>query len=160
MTEILVIGAGAAGLRAALTLCERGRERGVRVTVLEADSRVGGGIGSERHGEWRVERGPATVQQGSPGFLPLIEHLGLGSAAVTSDERADRRYLFLDGALQAVPAKPPALLSSPILPFSAKLRLLREPFVKPAAEGSPDESIAAFVGRRWARRWPSGWSTR
>src|SRR5258708_2556396 len=90
MREIVVI--GAAGLRAALVLCERGRERAVQVTVLEADSRVGGRIGSEQQGEWRVERGPATVQEGSPGLLPLIERLGLGGAAVTSDERADRRY--------------------------------------------------------------------
>src|SRR5690606_30010536 len=44
----------------------------------------------------------------------------------------------------------PALLTTPLLSLRAKLRLLREPFARPAPGPAPgsDESLAAFVRRR------------
>jgi oxygen-dependent protoporphyrinogen oxidase len=51
-----------------------------------------------------------------------------------------------------MPSGPASLLGSSLLPPSAKLALLREPFVgRPAAGG--EESIAAFVRRRLGQRW-------
>src|SRR5262249_49853919 len=55
--------------------------------------------------------------------------------------------VYADGRLQAVPMSPPALVKTKLISNAAKLRLLREPFVKARSEGG-EESVASFVRRR------------
>lgn len=59
---------------------------------------------------------------------------------------ADRRAIFVRGRVRFLPAKPPELLRSNILPWWAKLRLLLEPFSFRGPTGV-DESLGQF-GRR------------
>jgi monoamine oxidase len=72
-TEILVIGAGMAGLTAARALAEAGR----KVTLLEASSRVGGRILTHRAGETATELGAEFVHGKPPELWALIEEAGL-----------------------------------------------------------------------------------
>lgn len=145
MKTAAVIGAGAAGLSCALALAEGGRA----VTLIEAEDRVGGRIGSRRVGPYIVETGPASLAEGWEGLLPFISKIGLDRDLVISDDRATKRYVYHGGKLRTAPGKPPELIGSDILPFAAKLRMLAEPLIPRGSD--PDESIGSFARRRLGR---------
>jgi monoamine oxidase len=88
--DVLVIGAGMAGLTAARALAEAG----VRVLVLEAQNRVGGRILTERIGDQVIELGAEFVHGRPPELLALIEEAGL-----TLTERDGAMLSFEDGRL-------------------------------------------------------------
>ena len=73
-TDVLVLGAGMAGLAAARAL----RERGVRVTVVEARDRVGGRVLSHIHASGTVaELGAEFIHGRAPELWALIEESGV-----------------------------------------------------------------------------------
>jgi oxygen-dependent protoporphyrinogen oxidase len=172
--HIVIIGGGAAGLSTALALLDTCRSRGgavvsdgsaggeggLRVTVLEAREQIGGRIGSEQHGGFTVETGPATLQENAPGLMELVARLQLQKDLVVSDERANRRYLWRAGRLRRLPSKPQEVLTSDALSLPARLRLLTEPLMpprSPVAGGSspgqlPEETVAEFCRRRLGAR--------
>jgi monoamine oxidase len=88
--DVLVIGAGMAGLTAARALAEAG----LRVLVLEAQNRVGGRILTERVGDQVIELGAEFVHGRPPELLALIEEAGL-----TLTERDGTMLSFEDGRL-------------------------------------------------------------
>ncbi len=73
MKTIVVVGAGVAGLAAAVQLAEAGHG----VIVLEASSRVGGRIRTEYAGDIAIETGAEFVHGKPPETLALLESLGL-----------------------------------------------------------------------------------
>src|SRR6185295_2049338 len=141
--DILVIGGGISGLTAAFHLARSGR----RVAVLEASMRVGGSIETRADGAWRFEMGPNTVVENDESVGRLIRDCGLEGEKITAAASAKRRYLYKDGRLVPLPAGPGGFLTTPLFPLSAKLRLLREPWIGRPADGL-EESIAQFVRRR------------
>ena len=140
-SRVVVIGGGISGLTAAWAL----RQRGVEVVVLEASARAGGAIATERTGGYVAERGPNSLFE-SPPVARLVAEVGLASARVAADAAARRRYLVRGGRLVALPASPPALLTTRVLSWRGKLRLALEPFVRRGT--AADESVAQLVRRR------------
>jgi protoporphyrinogen/coproporphyrinogen III oxidase len=141
--DVLVIGGGISGLTTAFHLVRSGR----RVAVLEASARVGGSIETWTEGAWRFEMGPNTVVENDASIGRLIRDCGLEGEKITAAASAKRRYLYKDGRLVPLPAGPGGFLATPLFPLSAKLRLLREPWIGKPADGV-EESIAQFVRRR------------
>lgn len=90
--DVLVVGAGIAGLACARTLAENG----LRVGVLEATGRVGGRIRTERLGEEVIELGAEFVHGRPPELLALIAEAGL-----TLSERGGTELSFEAGRLTA-----------------------------------------------------------
>ncbi len=140
--QVAVIGAGITGLSAAVEL----RGRGAQVTVFEAADRAGGVISTIRRDGYLVEAGPTSLTA-SAGLEALIDRLALGPKRLTPSAAAKRRFIVRDGAVVALPSGPLDLVSTRALSASAKLRLLREPFVSATMDGD-DESVADLVRRR------------
>ncbi len=144
----LILGGGVSGLVTAWQLQKRGE-----VTELwEAQDTVGG---------W-VHTLPWPDLEGRPGYLER----GPQGVLVAPDSAVDRLFKELDlevrspghgarwvgknGALIPVPAAPVALLLSKLLSFSAKLRMMMEPFI-PVRSAEPEEGLSEFVTRRLGR---------
>jgi len=139
--EVAVVGAGAAGLAAALEL----RARGADVALLEAGDAPGGVMRSERAQGFLFERGPNAFQV-KPAALAFLRRHGLEGALVPAAPEARLRSLLRDGRLVPVPTGIAAALTTPLLSPRGKLRALAEPFVR---RGDPTgESVAGFVSRR------------
>jgi oxygen-dependent protoporphyrinogen oxidase len=141
--DTLIVGAGISGLTTAFHLSRGGQ----RVAVLEASSRVGGSIETQTEGSWRFELGPNTVLESHESVGRLIREASLEEEKITASPAAKRRYLWKGGRLHPLPSGPPGFIRTPLFPASAKLRLLREPWI-PKLRGDAEESIADFVRRR------------
>lgn len=139
--DSVIIGAGVSGLVAAHRL----KKMGCDPLLIESGDRVGGVIQSREVEGFLIECGPNSLR-GLHEFLDLVEELNLTGELITADPRAPA-YIYADGRLQAAPMSPFALVKTELISNSAKLRLLREPFVKARREGG-EESVASFVRRR------------
>lgn len=137
--KTVIIGAGWSGLAAATFL----QERGQHVRVLEASPRPGGRIKTHREDGYLVEAGPHGVIPSSPATRALLDASKV--TLVTAPPNAPRFVVHKNRA-QALPSKPPEIITTPLLSATAKARLLTEPFHKP---GSKDETVGAFARRRF-----------
>jgi oxygen-dependent protoporphyrinogen oxidase len=143
MTDVLVVGAGLAGLSAAHRL----QQLGADVRVVERSAVAGGHVRTIVRDGWRCEWGPNSFLGGAAALHGLSAELGL--VPVEARAAAKKRYLFLDGKLQALPASPAEALTSPLLPASAKLRLLAEPLQR--TKPRDDETVREFFEKRLGR---------
>ena len=91
MPDSLILGAGIAGLAAAVILAEAG----VRVTVLEAGSRVGGRIRTAYPDGIAVELGAEFVHGKPPALLTLLQQLGLSA----TERKGTMVFHTVDGSL-------------------------------------------------------------
>ncbi|MDJ0789805.1 MAG: protoporphyrinogen oxidase [Myxococcota bacterium] len=138
-TDALVVGAGVAGLSAALAL----DARGLSVSVVEARERIGGAVYTESVGDYRVERGASTMRV-SAEALAALQLGGAEPALLKATPESRSRYLVRSGAL--APLGLAALWTRGHLSGRACLRLLAEPFRR-RGDGAA-ESVAEFVSRR------------
>lgn len=143
MKAVAIIGAGITGLTAAFRL----RGRNVPVTVYEAGPRTGGVIQTIRREGYLAECGPNAILETSPRIGELIDNAGLRASVLYSDPRAGKRFVVRDGRPVPLPASPAAFCATHLFSLRAKLRLLKEPFIRPAPE-TEEESVAEFVRRR------------
>lgn len=141
--DAVVIGAGISGLTTAFWLALGNR----RVVVLEAAERVGGAITTWRQDGWIFELGPNTVLESRKAVTDLIRDAHLGERRIEAAPAGSRRYIWSQETLEPLPSGPPGFLKTSLFPLSAKLRLLREPWI-PRAPEEVEESIAQFVRRR------------
>lgn len=92
--EVLIIGAGMAGLTAARALAESG----ISVLVLEAQNRIGGRIHTQHIGTEAIELGAEFIHGRSPELWALIDEAGLETY-----ERDGAQICFDDSGLNACP---------------------------------------------------------
>lgn len=150
-TCVAIIGGGIAGLAAAWYLQQQGK----RYVLLEASSRYGGLLRSERYDGHTIEYGPDAFITRKPWAYDLAHEIGLGNQIIAVNNTPERIYILADGQLVPmpdglrllVPTDIPAFLESPLLSWGGKLRLLMDQFL-PAREGDNDESLADFIVRR------------
>jgi len=155
--RIVVLGAGLSGLTAAHRLFQRANETGLdlEVVVLEARRRVGGAIWTDREDGFILEGGADSFISNKPEALALCRELGLEDRLIHTDERFRRSFVVKhgrplpvpEGFVLMAPRKLGPLLSSPILSWRGKLRMLMD-LVLPRRLDGADESLAGFVQRR------------
>ena len=141
--DVIVVGGGISGLACAWGL----ERRGVRVILLEAATRAGGCIGTVREQGCLFESGPNSALETTPLIATLLRELGIDGARIEANPQSRNRYVLRAGKLVAVPLSPPAFLATPLFSIRAKLKLLREPFIRAGNPGI-EESVADFVRRR------------
>ncbi|MBV8281121.1 MAG: protoporphyrinogen oxidase [Candidatus Eremiobacteraeota bacterium] len=140
--DVAVVGGGISGLTAAYALRKAGRN----AVLLEASQGFGGCMGSVRAQPYLADRGPQSFVA-TPPLVELIHDLGLDEQVIAAGASGARRYIYRHGALIPVPMSPGALVGTPLLSLSAKLRLAGEFFVRNRPT-SDDESVASFLARR------------
>src|ERR1700704_4812570 len=138
----VVIGAGISGLVCAYAL----NKAGIDVLVLEAASRVGGVICSDRRDGFLLELGAQSFS-GTATLRALCAELGLAEQLLQAPANAPR-YVLIGGKLKQVPLNPVAMLVSSLLSPATKWKIARDAF---GATSAPeiDESVAAFVRRKF-----------
>lgn len=139
----LIVGSGISGLTRAWTLAKQGHS----VQVWESQSQPGGAIRSIRHDGYLIEAGPNSLQNTDPRIGELISELDLSDDALTADRAASRRYILLGGKPVPTPSSPFSAITTPLLSFGAKLRILREPWIPKRTDDSI-ESLGDMVRRR------------
>ena len=145
MKTVAIVGGGITGLSTAEAITRAAGD--VRAIVLEAADRPGGKITTQTEDGFVVEAGPHGFLDKEPAAMALVERVGLGSALVKANEASARRYIVRAGQLRLLPMSPPAFLFSSVLPFAARMRVLKEPW----AAGPPDgveETVWDFAARR------------
>ncbi|MEY4606949.1 MAG: hypothetical protein RLY45_1709 [Actinomycetota bacterium] len=132
--DVVVIGAGLAGLRCAVDLASQGLD----VVVVEARHRVGGRVWSHRFANGQVcERGAEFVDGHHAAVLGLAAELGLGISDRVSD--VDLDGTLVDAGGRAVPMRLHATLADDVARWDHALHSL-DPLTAP-----DDASLAVLI---------------
>ena len=142
--QVAVIGAGISGLSCAYRL----RQRGLSVVVLESRPQAGGVIGTVERNGFLFESGPQSFLA-IKSIMELIRALGIEDEVLEANFRAPR-YVYKRGRLHSVPMSPPAILTTSLLSFSSRIRVISEPFRR-TAPPKFDESVSDFVRRKFGQ---------
>ena len=121
--DVVVVGAGMAGLTAARALTEAG----MKVLVVEAQDRIGGRIWTRHVGDEAIELGAEFIHGRPPELWALIEEAGLETY-----ERGGAQLCFEDGALSDC---------------SGEMATVFEPLEKLEDFDGPDMSFAEYLDR-------------
>ena len=158
--RVVVVGGGISGLAAAHRLMELDRDgpHDIRVTLLEANQRMGGTIGTEHVSGFLVESGPDSFIAEKPWGLQLCERLGIASNLISLGFARRKIYVVHQGSLVPLPegfilmapTRLWPLIRTPLFSWSAKLRILLELFL-PRGRRVEDESMGSFVRRRFGQ---------
>lgn len=156
----MIVGGGVSGLAAAHRLAARAQSSAVplEVLLLEASSRLGGVVRTERREGFLLEGGPDSFISEKPEAVALAREIGLESQLIGTNETHRRAFIVREGRLRRVPEGFQLLAPARLLPFftsdfigwRAKARIALELFV-PRKRGDEDESLAGFVRRRFGR---------
>ena len=162
MKRIIIIGGGITGLAAAHRLVELAKENALEfeVTLLEASSRLGGTIQTERRDGFLLERGPDSFISEKPEALDLVKRLGLESQLIETNTEHRRSLIVRNGRLRPVPEGFQLLGPSRLWPFvtsdifswTGKARMALDLLLpRGNTNQDVDESLAQFVRRRFGR---------
>jgi len=151
--DVVIIGGGIAGLAAAFEL----RGRGLSVRVLERAARPGGVIVTEQFDGWTIDSGPDSLLVQKPAAVTLCRELGIADRLVPTLTprtafvlREGQLHAITEGSFLGFPITLGALARSRLFSLAGKARMAGE-VLTPRRTSDEDESIAAFVGRRFGR---------
>jgi oxygen-dependent protoporphyrinogen oxidase len=161
--RVAIIGGGISGLTAAFRLTELAPQ--TELALFEAANRLGGVIRTAEHDNCLVEQAADSFITKSPWALDLCRRIGLDGELISTNAANRRAFVVRGGRLLPVPdgfvimmpRKLWPVLTSPVLSWRGKLRLLAEPLIQMRPDASDpsapaneqfDESVAAFTTRR------------
>ncbi|MFM8635395.1 MAG: protoporphyrinogen oxidase [Planctomycetia bacterium] len=160
--HVVIVGGGIAGLAAAEQLLRHAPDQAPtrqppRVTIIEPSGRPGGVVASVRQDGWLIERSADSFLAARPEGIDLVTRLGLAHELIGIQPRVRRALILHRGRMVPVPAgfrllapgRVAPLLTTPLLSWRGKLRLLYEPFI-PTGRAA-DESLEQFAMRRLGR---------
>jgi len=145
--RVVVIGAGISGLTIAYWL----KKSGFDVTVLEKENRTGGSIITESTNGFLIDLGPNSTLETSKVLTDLIDDLGLVDEKIYASETSANRFIVKNGNLHSVPTSLTGFLKTSLFSTRAKIRLVKEPFIKPTH--TDDISLAEFVRYRLGKEF-------
>ncbi|XCN73961.1 MAG: protoporphyrinogen oxidase [Candidatus Electrothrix aestuarii] len=144
--DVLIIGAGLSGLAAATFL--KHKEPNISLLIIEQGDHPGGAVRSH------IEEG-YLAEGGAHGFLDnalesrvLVHEAGLVEEVEKAPLSEFVRYICLDGKLQLIPQSPGKILKAPLVPWTAKLRVLADLWKKPLAD---EPTVAQWMEHRFGK---------
>ena len=154
--RVVVVGGGITGLATAHYLRRSAAAGRLDVVVLEAAPRPGGKLRTECRDGFLVEAGPDSFLTAKPAAVELCRELGLADALIPQLQPRGA-YVLRRGRLVPIPAgmrlvhptRPWPLLRSPLLSPAGRLRALAHPLVPPRRDAGADQSVGAYVRRRY-----------
>jgi oxygen-dependent protoporphyrinogen oxidase len=146
--KALIIGGGISGLSAAYYLSKAG----IRPTLLERKPRIGGVIQTSVQQGCVLEEGPDGFLGAKPWAMNLIRELGLADQVIGSNDHSRITYIVKNGRLvrmpeglmMMVPTKIMPIARTPLLSWTAKIRMGLEVFRQPRGQ-QPDRSVHDFL---------------
>ncbi len=142
-----IIGGGISGLTTAYLL----QQKGIQVKLFEKNIFPGGNIRTEKINGYLIEHGPNSTLETTPLINTLLDSLGIMDRKIYASESAKKRYILKNGKLFPLPMSPIAFIKTKLFSISAKLRLLKEPFIK--SKSNELETIAEFTERRLGKEF-------
>jgi oxygen-dependent protoporphyrinogen oxidase len=147
-SKVIIIGGGISGLSAAYYLSKAG----MRATLVEKDSRLGGVICTDNMYGCVIEGGPDGFMAAKPWALELIRELGLGDQVIGSNDHSRVTYILKrghlvpmpDGLMMMVPTKIMPLVGTRLLSWGCKIRMGLEFFRRPSGKRE-DRSVYEFL---------------
>jgi protoporphyrinogen/coproporphyrinogen III oxidase len=159
--DVVVIGGGIAGLAAAHHVAELAATRPPSgpLVLLEAGTRLGGTIATERVGGYVIESGADSILTEKPWGLALCRRLGLEDRMIRTRDSERRTFIVHGGRLHPLPEGFMLLAPTSLLPlvrsrlfsWPGKLRMACDLVLPRGRRAGEDESLASFVGRRLGR---------
>ena len=154
MKRVVIVGGGIAGLSTAWSL-SREASRGLEVTLLEREERLGGKVRTDAVDGYVLEQGPDSFLTTRTEALRLCEELGIDGRLQPRLPRPVPSYIAYrhvlsplpDGFSVALPLDTAALAMSPLLSEDGRRRAVKEPAM-PTWSGTADESVASFMTRK------------
>ena len=135
-----VVGAGISGL----TVVHELRKEGHEAVCFEALSEPGGVMRSVEVGGRVLELGPQRLRL-TPTVGSLLDELGLRDEVVFGDDDQPL-YVYYDDDLKVVPLSVREALTTDLLSWRGKARILAEPFTRGAREG---ETVDGYLTRKF-----------
>ncbi|MCA9186840.1 MAG: protoporphyrinogen oxidase, partial [Planctomycetales bacterium] len=154
--DVAIVGGGISGLATAHRLRELAPQ--LSVVVLESRNRLGGVLETVREAGFLLEGGPDNFITNVPWAVDLCRRIGFAEQLITTNPDQRNAFVVRRGKLEKIPpgfvVMAPSrlwpLVSTPILSPWGKLRMAGE-YIVPARRDAGDESLAAFVRRRFGR---------
>ncbi|GAB6065359.1 protoporphyrinogen oxidase [Aquifex pyrophilus] len=143
MREVVVVGSGISGLSVAYRL----KKKGFNVVVYEKDDRIGGTIKTVKENGYLMEAGPQTLLADEEVFNFLKE---LNLEPVEASPSSKYRYIYKGGELIPLPMSPLEFITTPLLSFGSKLKVLTEFFKEGTEE---DVSVADFIRKHFGEEF-------
>ncbi|MDR1989150.1 MAG: protoporphyrinogen oxidase [Acidobacteriaceae bacterium] len=150
---VIIVGGGIAGLAAAYEL----HRESVPFLLLEAGTRVGGVILSERVDGFVFDGGPDSLLAQKPEGIQLCRELGIADRLVPTllprqsfIQRGGQLHPLPAGSVLGIPTTVGPFLRTTLFSWPGKLRMGAEWFLAPK-QSDEDESIGQFMTRRFGR---------
>jgi protoporphyrinogen/coproporphyrinogen III oxidase len=145
----IIIGAGISGLALGWYLKKFFGDNQT-LTILESSERVGGWIRTHQDRGFLFEEGPRSCRTKGTGkdTLQLVEELGIGHELISASPCSQKRFIYFEGVLQAVPDTIWSFLFSPLM--KGLLPSLWKEWRTPPSH-LEDESVADFIERRLSK---------
>lgn len=146
--KITILGAGISGLATAHWL----EKEGFEVTILEQNDIPGGAMDTKFKDGFLIDFGPNSGLETTPKIKEIVTDVGLSDEMIYANEEGNIRYILKNNELIALPTSPVKFLKTKLFSTSAKIRLMKEPFVGKSEDGYY-QSIAEFVERRLGKEF-------
>ncbi len=142
--QTLILGGGLSGLTVAHKLKLHAPNH--KFCILEKSNRTGGVIKTHRENGFITEIGPHGFLDNCEESKRILQETGLDQEAVKAPLIDFVRYVYFNGKLNLIPQTPRKILMAPLIPWTAKLRVLADLW-KPTLEGEP--TVAKWINHRF-----------
>lgn len=152
MKRCAIVGAGISGLTIAYWLNKLSGS--LSIDVYDAQPEAGGLLKTEVIDDCIVDAGPDSFLSQKQAAWDLIDELNLRSEVIGSNDSRRSTFIFHDGQLHKlpegfflmVPVQPASFLTTKLLSWPAKLKVISDLFARPESD---DLSVGEFIQRRF-----------